>query len=368
MRAGRLVARARRPRRDLGRRRQPVRTARGDGSGCARDLDRIASRHGARRGPLRRGAGSGRGPRGRRRAGGVASPLDPVRRRLPRRGGLAVPQRVLRQPRALRPRRAGRSGGHRRRRDVGCRGAGRRSGSRAAEQGASLPGSFVEVHIEQGPVLERSGSALGVVSAIAGMADFMVEFTGETGHAGTVPMAERRDAFVAAADFALRLRDAASALAGAVATVGERAHRRSCRERRPRARAPDGRRPGARERVARRARRFRRRTRRRVGRTGSLLRRRDADVVQRAGSALRAHPRGDPRRRRRAGHRRQRAAVGCGPRCRRPRRGRRRGGHAVRAQPERRRQPPSRRAQRSRAMSSVRSRCWPARCASSMLG
>ncbi len=88
-------------------------------------------------------------------------------------------------------------------------------------QGASLPGSFVEVHIEQGPVLERSGRALGVVSAIAGMADFIVEFSGETGHAGTVPMPERRDAFVAAADFALRLRDVASALPGAVATVGD---------------------------------------------------------------------------------------------------------------------------------------------------
>jgi allantoate deiminase len=85
----------------------------------------------------------------------------------------------------------------------------------------SLPGSYVEVHIEQGPVLERSDIPLGVVSAIAGMVDFLVEFTGEPGHAGTVPMADRRDAFVATAEFALRLRDAASELPGAVATVGE---------------------------------------------------------------------------------------------------------------------------------------------------
>ena len=159
MRAGRLVARARRPRRDLGRRRQPVRTARGDGSGCARDLDRIASRHGARRGPLRRGAGSDRGPRGRRRAGGVASPLDPVRRRLPRRGGLAVPQRVLRQPRALRPRRAGRSGGHRRRRDVGCRGAGR---ARAHGRPAGL---LAARQLRRGP--HRAGARAGAFGQCA---------------------------------------------------------------------------------------------------------------------------------------------------------------------------------------------------------
>lgn len=58
---------------------------------------------------------------------------------------------------------------------------------------------FVETHIEQGPVLEREERPLGVVSAICGIERHQIEITGETGHAGTLPMSGRRDALVAAA-------------------------------------------------------------------------------------------------------------------------------------------------------------------------
>ena len=58
---------------------------------------------------------------------------------------------------------------------------------------------FLETHIEQGPYLEREGEAIGVVTAICGIERHQVEVTGETGHAGTLPMEGRRDALVAAA-------------------------------------------------------------------------------------------------------------------------------------------------------------------------
>ena len=50
---------------------------------------------------------------------------------------------------------------------------------------------YIEVHMEQGPVLERSGLALGVVSAIAGQTRLWVVINGTQGHAGTVPMKGR---------------------------------------------------------------------------------------------------------------------------------------------------------------------------------
>ncbi len=72
---------------------------------------------------------------------------------------------------------------------------------------------YVEVHIEQGPVLERLGDPVGVVTAIAGQSHAEVTFTGEAGHAGTVPMDARHDALAAAAEFVL-------AVEGAGGTVG----------------------------------------------------------------------------------------------------------------------------------------------------
>ncbi len=80
---------------------------------------------------------------------------------------------------------------------------------------------YCEVHIEQGPVLEARGLPVGVVSAIAGQSRIGVQFVGEAGHAGTVPMVTRRDALVAAAAFVLAVNALARATAGLVATVGE---------------------------------------------------------------------------------------------------------------------------------------------------
>lgn len=85
----------------------------------------------------------------------------------------------------------------------------------------SLPGSFLEVHIEQGPVLEGEDIPHAVVTAIAGMAGFALTFTGVSGHAGTVPLADRQDAFLAAASFAIELREDALRVPGAVATIGD---------------------------------------------------------------------------------------------------------------------------------------------------
>lgn len=80
---------------------------------------------------------------------------------------------------------------------------------------------YCEVHIEQGPVLEARGVPVGVVSAIAGQARYRITFTGEAGHAGTVPMRARRDALGAAAEFVLAVEADAGSHDGVVATVGQ---------------------------------------------------------------------------------------------------------------------------------------------------
>ncbi|MBA3413901.1 MAG: hydantoinase/carbamoylase family amidase, partial [Chloroflexia bacterium] len=80
---------------------------------------------------------------------------------------------------------------------------------------------YVEVHIEQGPALERLGAPLAIVSAIAGQSRIAVTFTGEAGHAGTVAMGARRDALLGAAELALAAEALAFALPDLVATVGE---------------------------------------------------------------------------------------------------------------------------------------------------
>jgi acetylornithine deacetylase/succinyl-diaminopimelate desuccinylase-like protein len=104
--------------------------------------------------------------------------------------------------------------------EEGCRGPGC-VGSRAlCARDFEVPAAFVELHVEQGPRLEAAGAPLAVVTGIAAMAKGTVAFDGREGHAGTTPMAGREDALVAAAEFVLRLRDAAAAVDGAVATVG----------------------------------------------------------------------------------------------------------------------------------------------------
>jgi acetylornithine deacetylase/succinyl-diaminopimelate desuccinylase-like protein len=83
---------------------------------------------------------------------------------------------------------------------------------------SELPAAFVEVHIEQGPVLERLGQPLGIVTGVAGQARGAVTFEGRAAHAGTTPIEDRADALVEAARFVLRVRE--SAHDGALATVG----------------------------------------------------------------------------------------------------------------------------------------------------
>ncbi|MEC8275833.1 MAG: hydantoinase/carbamoylase family amidase [Pseudomonadota bacterium] len=79
---------------------------------------------------------------------------------------------------------------------------------------------FVEVHIEQGPVLENAGLALGTVTGICGIERNAIVFTGETGHAGTMPMAGRKDALVAASRFISGINALAQEQGDVRATVG----------------------------------------------------------------------------------------------------------------------------------------------------
>ncbi len=80
---------------------------------------------------------------------------------------------------------------------------------------------YLEVHIEQGPVLESQNLALGIVTAIAGQTRLKVNFTGRAGHAGTTPMNLRRDALCAAAEFVLHVESLARETSGLVATAGQ---------------------------------------------------------------------------------------------------------------------------------------------------
>jgi allantoate deiminase len=89
----------------------------------------------------------------------------------------------------------------------------------ASRRGEALLG-YVEVHIEQGPVLEVLGAPVGVVSGIAGATRAQAVFTGRAGHAGTLPMALRRDALAAAAEWVLAVEAAGREGDGLVATVG----------------------------------------------------------------------------------------------------------------------------------------------------
>jgi N-carbamoyl-L-amino-acid hydrolase len=92
--------------------------------------------------------------------------------------------------------------------------------SEARRDPASLAG-YLELHIEQGPVLERAGVDIGVVTAIAGSRSYRLTFEGARRHAGTTPMEARRDALLGAARFSLAVRDAVTdRFPGCVGTVG----------------------------------------------------------------------------------------------------------------------------------------------------
>jgi len=87
-------------------------------------------------------------------------------------------------------------------------------------KGGKLLG-YVEVHIEQGPVLEARQLPVGVVPAIAGQSRQRLTFTGMAAHAGTTPMNLRRDALAAAAELILAVEAEARSTDGLVATVGQ---------------------------------------------------------------------------------------------------------------------------------------------------
>lgn len=80
---------------------------------------------------------------------------------------------------------------------------------------------FLETHIEQGPVLEHEDLPVGVVTSIVGSDRAEITVTGMAGHAGTVPMALRRDALTAAAELVLSVERIGRETPGLVATVGE---------------------------------------------------------------------------------------------------------------------------------------------------
>ena len=80
---------------------------------------------------------------------------------------------------------------------------------------------YLEVHIEQGPVLLEEGLPVGIVSAITGSVRSMVTVTGTAGHAGTVPMARRHDAAAAAAELVLYVEKRCAQAPTLVGTVGK---------------------------------------------------------------------------------------------------------------------------------------------------
>jgi hydantoinase/carbamoylase family amidase len=86
--------------------------------------------------------------------------------------------------------------------------------------GFPAPAAYLELHIEQGPVLEARGARLGIVTAIAGQRRLQVTIDGTAGHAGTIPMRDRADALCAASELVLTVERAALAAEDAVATVG----------------------------------------------------------------------------------------------------------------------------------------------------
>jgi len=80
--------------------------------------------------------------------------------------------------------------------------------------------AYLELHIEQGPVLERMGLPLGVVLGTKGVERHIITFHGQEAHSGSTPMTARRDALAAAARLALEIRNIAKKHEDAVCTMG----------------------------------------------------------------------------------------------------------------------------------------------------
>lgn len=92
----------------------------------------------------------------------------------------------------------------------------------AARRDPATMAGYLELHIEQGPVLEQAGVDIGIVTGITGASSFRVVFDGAARHAGTTPMDARRDAVLGAAAFVLGVRETVTRdFPGCVATVGD---------------------------------------------------------------------------------------------------------------------------------------------------
>ncbi len=161
-------------------------------------------------------------------------------------------------------------------------------------------GAYLELHIEQGPVLEAEGVQIGVVTSIVGLRGYRVRLHGQANHAGTTPMRLRRDAFAGAARIALELREIARARDDITA------ERRQAHRSRPAARTSSPARPTSRSTSARRRpracaelERLVAETVARIARGGAAGRRARADLPARAARARsRARRRGRARGRR----------------------------------------------------------------------
>ncbi|MGD0444512.1 MAG: Zn-dependent hydrolase [Edaphobacter sp.] len=93
-----------------------------------------------------------------------------------------------------------------------------RIGEAGVERSSAV--AYLELHIEQGPVLENMGLPLGVVLGTKGVERYAVTFQGQEAHSGSTPMGVRRDALAAAAKLALEIRPIARRHPDAVATMG----------------------------------------------------------------------------------------------------------------------------------------------------
>jgi hydantoinase/carbamoylase family amidase len=81
--------------------------------------------------------------------------------------------------------------------------------------------AYLELHIEQGPILEDAGNKIGVVTDVVGRSVFSVNVDGEANHAGTTPPERRRDALLGASDLVVHVNESFSRLKGASVNVGQ---------------------------------------------------------------------------------------------------------------------------------------------------
>lgn len=82
--------------------------------------------------------------------------------------------------------------------------------------------NFIELHIEQGPILENNKKDIGLVETIVGLGCYTATFKGKSGHVGTTPMDDRRDALIGASKFVLAVNEIVKKIGeGTVGTVGE---------------------------------------------------------------------------------------------------------------------------------------------------